>query len=94
MLIGYARVSTQDQNLELQRQALQAAGCAKVYEDAMSGLRADRPGLALAMEQLREGDTLVVWKLRPAGPNRQRPGGTSGVPAGPGHSVQEPDGCH
>jgi len=63
MLIGYARVSTQDQNLELQRQALQAAGCAKVYEDAMSGLRADRPGLALAMEQLREGDTLVVWKL-------------------------------
>jgi len=63
MLIGYARVSTQDQNLELQRQALQAAGCAKVYEDAMSGLRADRPGLALAMELLREGDTLVVWKL-------------------------------
>ena len=63
MLIGYARVSTQDQNLELQRQALQTAGCAKVYEDAMSGLRADRPGLGLAMEQLREGDTLVVWKL-------------------------------
>ncbi|MHB1642289.1 MAG: recombinase family protein [Acidithiobacillus sp.] len=63
MLIGYARVSTQDQNLELQRQALQTAGCAKVYEDAMSGLRADRPGLASAMEQLREGDTLVVWKL-------------------------------
>ncbi len=63
MLIGYARVSTQDQNLELQRQALQAAGCAKAYEDAMSGLRADRPGLASAMEQLREGDTLVVWKL-------------------------------
>ncbi|CQR42196.1 site-specific DNA recombinase; e14 prophage [Thiomonas sp. CB3] len=63
MLIGYARVSTQDQNLELQRQALDASGCAKVYEDAMSGLRADRPGLAQAMEQLREGDTLVVWKL-------------------------------
>jgi len=63
MLIGYARVSTQDQNLELQRQALTAAGCAKIYEDAMSGLRADRPGLAAAIEQLREGDTLVVWKL-------------------------------
>jgi DNA invertase Pin-like site-specific DNA recombinase len=63
MLIGYARVSTQDQNLELQRQALLAAGCARVYEDAMSGLRADRPGLAQAMEQLREGDALVVWKL-------------------------------
>lgn len=63
MLIGYAHVSTQDQNLELQRQALQATGCSKVYEDAMSGLRADRPGLALAMEQLREGDTPAVWKL-------------------------------
>ncbi|WP_291522102.1 recombinase family protein [Acidithiobacillus sp.] len=63
MLIGYARVSTQDQNLELQRQALAVAGCAKVYEDAMSGLRADRPGLARALDALREGDTLVVWKL-------------------------------
>jgi len=63
MLIGYARVSTQDQNLELQRQALAVAGCAKVYEDAMSGLRADRPGLAKALDTLREGDTLVVWKL-------------------------------
>ena len=63
MLIGYARVSTQDQNLELQRQALAVAGCAKVYEDAMSGLRADRPGLAKALDALREGDTLVVWKL-------------------------------
>lgn len=63
MLIGYARVSTQDQNLELQRQALSAAGCSRVYEDAMSGLRADRPGLAKALDALREGDTLVVWKL-------------------------------
>lgn len=63
MLIGYARVSTQDQNLELQRDALARAGCQKVYEDKVSGTRADRPGLAKAQEMLREGDTLVVWKL-------------------------------
>lgn len=64
MLIGYARVSTQDQNLELQRDALVRAGCQTVYEDQpSSGTRADRPGLAKAQEMLREGDTLVVWKL-------------------------------
>lgn len=63
MLIGYARVSTQDQNLELQREALTKAGCQKVFEDKVSGARADRPGLARAQEMLREGDTLVVWKL-------------------------------
>jgi DNA invertase Pin-like site-specific DNA recombinase len=63
MLIGYARVSTQDQNLELQREALTKAGCKKVFEDKVSGTRADRPGLAKAQEILREGDTLVVWKL-------------------------------
>lgn len=63
MLIGYARVSTQDQNLDLQRQALTAAGCSKIYEDTISGARAERPGLARALDALREGDTLVVWKL-------------------------------
>jgi len=63
MLIGYARVSTQDQNLELQREALTKAGCQKVFEDKVSGTRVDRPGLAKAQEILREGDTLVVWKL-------------------------------
>jgi DNA invertase Pin-like site-specific DNA recombinase len=63
MLIGYARVSTQDQSLELQREALVEAGCQRVHEDKVSGTRADRPGLAKAMELLREGDTLVVWKL-------------------------------
>ena len=63
MLIGYARVSTQDQNLELQREALTKAGCQKVFEDKVSGTRADRPGLGKAQEMLREGDTLVVWKL-------------------------------
>ncbi|MGA0586501.1 recombinase family protein [Dyella sp. KRB-257] len=63
MLIGYARVSTQDQNLDLQIEALRKAGCKKVFEDKLSGSRADRPGLAKALEMLREGDTLVIWKL-------------------------------
>ena len=63
MLIGYARVSTLDQNLELQRTALTLAGCKKVFEDKVSGTRADRPGLAKTLDILREGDTLVVWKL-------------------------------
>ena len=63
MLIGYARVSTQDQNLDLQREALTKAGCQKLFEDIVSGTRADRPGLAKAMKMLRADDTLVVWKL-------------------------------
>jgi DNA invertase Pin-like site-specific DNA recombinase len=63
MLIGYARVSTQDQNLKLQGDALTKAGCKKIFDDKITGSRAERPGLAKALEQLREGDTLVVWKL-------------------------------
>lgn len=63
MMIGYARVSTQDQNLDLQTEALTRAGCEKIYEDKISGIRAERPGLTRALEMLREGDTLVVWKL-------------------------------
>ena len=63
MLIGYARVSTRDQNLELQQEALVKAGCQKIFEDKVSGTRVDRPGLAKALEMLRENDTLVVWKL-------------------------------
>lgn len=63
MLIGYARVSTQDQNLDLQREALTKAGCKKIFDDKISGSRAERPGLNKALEMLREGDTLVVWKL-------------------------------
>lgn len=63
MLVGYARVSTQDQNLELQREALLKIGCQKVFEDKISGSKKDRPGLTMALEMLREGDTLVVWKL-------------------------------
>jgi DNA invertase Pin-like site-specific DNA recombinase len=63
MLIGYARVSSQDQNLGLQTEALLKAGCKKVFEDKVSGSRAERPGLAKLQATLREGDTLVVWKL-------------------------------
>ena len=63
MLIGYARVSPQDQNLELQTEALTKAGCKRIFDDKISGSRAERPGLAKALEMLREGDTLVVWKL-------------------------------
>lgn len=62
-LVGYARVSTIDQDFALQRDALAAAGCSKVFEDRASGARADRPGLAQALAFLREGDVLVVWKL-------------------------------
>ena len=63
MLIGYARVSTQDQNLDLQSEALTKAGCERIFNDKISGSRAERPGLTKALEMLREGDTLVVWKL-------------------------------
>lgn len=63
MLIGYARVSTQEQNLDLQMEALAKAGCKKIFDDKISGSRSDRPGLAKALEMLREDDTLVVWKL-------------------------------
>jgi len=63
MLIGYARVSTQDQNLALQTEALAKAGCSTVFEDKISGSRAERLGLSKVQKALREGDTLVVWKL-------------------------------
>ena len=63
MLIGYARVSTQEQNLQMQKEALRGAGCRKVFHDKASGTLAERPGLNRALEMLREGDTLVIWKL-------------------------------
>ena len=62
MLIGYARVSTHDQNLHLQKDALEKAGCEKIYEE-ISGGSCLRPELERTMELLREGDTLVVWRL-------------------------------
>lgn len=63
MLIGYARVSTQDQRPELQRDALQAAGCERLFEEKASGAARERPQLLAAVAFMREGDTLVVWKL-------------------------------
>ena len=63
MLIGYARVSTQDQNLAWQYEALQKAGCERVYEDKTGGMGSERPGLGKVLEIIRPGDTLVVCKL-------------------------------
>ena len=63
MLVGYARVSTQDQNPDLQTDALKAAGCDRLYIEKASGAREGRPELQAAIEYLRSGDTLVVWRL-------------------------------
>src|SRR5438477_5476382 len=63
MLIGYARVSTQDQTLHLQKDALEKIGCSKIFTDTISGATTERKGLDEALEYVREGDSLVVWKL-------------------------------
>jgi len=63
MRIGYARVSTLEQSLDLQKDALKAAGCEKIFVDQVSGVTAARPGIDDALSFLREGDTLVVWRL-------------------------------
>lgn len=63
MKIGYARVSTHDQNLDPQTTALQNAACERIYQDKLSGSKRERPGLQRALEHLRAGDTLAVWKL-------------------------------
>lgn len=67
--MGYTRVSTVAQTLEQQNGALEAAGVGKVFSDVMSGARDDRPGLAALMDYVREGDTVVVWKLDRLGRN-------------------------
>lgn len=63
MLVGYARISTTDQNLDLQRDALLAAGCERIFTDTASGATSERPGLASALEYCRAGDALAVWRL-------------------------------
>ncbi|WP_133135916.1 recombinase family protein [Legionella rowbothamii] len=63
MLIGYARVSTDDQNLNLQNDALKTSGCERIFEDHMTGSKIQRPGLEAALEFAREGDVFVVWRL-------------------------------
>jgi DNA invertase Pin-like site-specific DNA recombinase len=63
MLIGYARVSTHDQTLTLQQDALTKAGCTKIFTDTASGAKAERKGLDEALNYVRKGDTLVVWRL-------------------------------
>jgi len=63
MLVGYARVSTQDQDPALQLDALQAAGCEKLFTEKASGAQRERPQLQAALEYMRDGDTLVIWKL-------------------------------
>jgi DNA invertase Pin-like site-specific DNA recombinase len=63
MIIGYARVSTDDQSLNLQRDALQKAGCERIYEDRSSGKNDDRVELQYCLKSLRQGDSLVVWRL-------------------------------
>lgn len=63
MKIGYARVSTTDQYLRMQEDALKSAGCVEIFTDVASGSKSQRPGLDKALEYVREGDTLVVWKL-------------------------------
>ena len=63
MKIGYARVSTQDQDLALQLDALQAAGCGKIYKEKITGSTRERPELQKLLDQLREGDIVVIWKL-------------------------------
>ena len=61
--VGYARISTSDQSLASQIDALKAAGCEEIFEDCVSGAKTDRPGLNKALDHLRSGDTLIVWKL-------------------------------
>src|SRR4051812_13732966 len=63
MFVGYARISTGEQTLDLQQDALQTAGCERVFHDVISGAKDERPGLTSALSHLRPGDVLVVWRL-------------------------------
>lgn len=94
MFIGYARVSTADQRLDLQIDALTKAGCERIFTDHASGGRGDRVGLADALSHLRAGYTLVVWKLDHLGRSvRQLVDFTSQLEARRTH-FRQPDGWH
>ena len=80
MLLGYARVSKEDQKLELQLQALSAAGCERIFSDKKSGAQKARKGLEDALSHLRPGDTLVVWKLDRLGRTSLPAHGTEDTP--------------
>jgi DNA invertase Pin-like site-specific DNA recombinase len=69
MRIGYARVSTEDQTLDLQRDALKRARCREIYEEQATGKNAGRPQLEACLKSLREGETLIVWRLDRVGRN-------------------------
>ena len=69
MKIGYARVSTGLQNLDLQEDSLNKFGCEKIFTDHMSGAKSNRPGLEMTIDFVRSGDTLVVWRLDRLGRN-------------------------
>lgn len=71
MKIGYARISTPDQNITMQEDALRIDGCNEIYSDVISGIKHDRPGLLKLLEYAREGDTIVVWKLDRMGRSTQ-----------------------
>ena len=71
VIFGYARISTFDQNLDLQKDALKKAGCERLFVDQASGAKTDRPGLSKLLEKLRRGDTLVAWKLDRLGRSMQ-----------------------
>ena len=84
MLIGYARVSTNEQNLDLQRDALRKAGVAAkdIYTDTITGTTANRPGLEQALSHLRAGDTLIVWRLDRLGRSLKHLIETAAIPGG------------
>src|SRR5258708_34572573 len=94
--VGYARISSASQNLDGQTDALNAAGCEKIFADTASGKLTERPELTLCLGYLRAGDALVVWRLGRPGPGPRAPGGACQGPARRpgGVAVAAPGGRH